>query len=624
MIMLTTIQKKDFVQIFFVMMLGCFFVFPNPSLADSVDKADTSAGKLNSQQDFPKETISSGSNRNKVDLLTKSSSEQDSAGDALPVKPLTNDLLYQILSADIATQRGLDVYAYETMLDAAKETMDPRLARRAAEIAVKNRNAKDALQAVRFWHKLAPHSEEAEKYLLGFLALDNRLDEIKDYFSAKLTTATPEKQVALFYQIQQLLSGIKNKSDAFTVMEEVTAPYQNVPEAHMSLAISALMKNDRTRAREEAEKAITLKPDSEMAALTCAQVASSTGEATEILSAFLERYPGSREVRISLARLLVGQKKYGSAKQEFEILLNSDPQDSMALYSLGLLSIQENNFLAAEKYLMRYLETASAQSRESRQELTQVLFLLSQIEEEQHQYDKALQWLAQVNLDEDDEIVLGVQIRKAQIYAKKGNINKARKIITDLAEENPYDREKLLLTEAQILREVKRTKDAFNVLQSGVQQFPKNTGILYDYALTAENLGQYGVMEESLKRIIEIDPNYQQAYNALGYSLADRNLRLDEAYSLIEKAMELAPDDPYITDSLGWLLFRQGKLDLAEQNLRHAYELRPDNEIAIHLAEVLWIKGDRQEARSLFVKVKEKDPDNEMLNSTLTRLKISL
>lgn len=131
-------------------------------------------------------------------------------------------------------------------------------------------------------------------------------------------------------------------------------------------------------------------------------------------------------------------------------------------------------------------------------------------------------------------------------------------------------------------------------------------------------------MEESLKRIIEIDPNYQQAYNALGYSLADRNLRLDEAFILIDKAIKLAPDDPYIIDSLGWVFFRQGDLDLAEQNLRHAYKLRSDNEIAIHLAEVLWTKGNRQEALSFFSKVKKKDPDNDLLNSTLTRLKIKL
>lgn len=622
--MITNIRKKKLLQGISAMMLGFLFVLTGPSQADSANESEIPAKKQDSRPDLPKSDRSTDHEGSEVDLLTKSSSVSISTQEILPARSLTNDLLYQILSADIAEQRGLDVYAYETMLDVAKETADPRLARRAAEIAVKNRNIKDALQAVRLWHKLAPQSEEAEKYLLGFLVLDNRLDEVKDYFSSRLAAATPEKRVALFYQLQQLLAGTKNKSDAFAIMEEVAAPYQDIPEAHLSLAVSALMKNDRSRARDEVQKALVLKPDSEMAVLTYAQVSFNTSEAIDILSAFLLKYPESREVRISLARLLLGQKKYENARQEFEILLNSDPQDLMALYSLGLLSIQENDYISAEKYLERYLGTSSAQSTENRQELIQVLFLLSQIAEEQHRYDESLQWLSRINPDEDDEVALGVEIRKAQIYAKKGNVNRARKIITDLANENPYEREKLLLTEAQILKEVKRTKDAFNVLKSGVAQFPQNTNILYDYALAAENLGKYGIMEESLKRIIEIDPNYQQAYNALGYSLADRNLRLDEAFILIDKAIKLAPDDPYIIDSLGWVFFRQGDLDLAEQNLRHAYKLRSDNEIAIHLAEVLWTKGNRQEALSLFSKVKKKDPDNDLLNSTLTRLKIKL
>lgn len=623
--MITEIQEKSFLYGIFAVVFCFLLMSVNPLQADSANKAELLTEGQAIHSNSPENAHSSNDKvNNETNLLGESSPTLNLESEILPARLLTNDLLYQILSADIADQRGLDVYAYETMLDVAKETSDPRLARRAAEIAVKNRNVKDALQAVRLWHKLAPQSEEAEKYLLGFLVLDNRLNEVKNYFSSKLAGATPAKRVALFYQLQQLLAGTRDKSDAFTVMEEVIAPYQNVPEAHLSLAVLALLNNDRHRAKDEAQKALELKPDSEMAALTYAQVSSNTDRAIDILSTFLEKYPESREVRVSLARLLLGQKKYESAEREFLILLNLDPQDPMVLYSLGLLSIQESDYVSAENYFKKYLETFSGQSRKKQQEFVQVLFLLSQIAEEQHQYDKALQWLSQISSDEDDEIVLAVKIRRAQIYAKNGNVNKARKIITDLVNENPYEREKLLLTEAQILREVKKIKEAFNVLEAGITQFPQNISILYDYALTAENLGKYDVMEESLKRIIEVDPNYQQAYNALGYSLADRNLRLDEAYMLINKAITLAPDDPYIIDSLGWIFFRQGKLELAEQNLRRAYELRPDNEIMIHLAEVLWVKGNHQEALQLLGKAKKKDPDNLLLNSVLTRLKIRL
>ena len=320
---------------------------------------------------------------------------------------------------------------------------------------------------------------------------------------------------------------------------------------------------------------------------------------------------------------MIKQKQYDKAKKEFEKIRLSQPQDLMVLYSLGLLSIQQNDYAAAEKYLNEYLVSASKQDKENR-DTVQVLFLLSQIAEEQHHYDQALEWLAKIDQDEEDEVSMSVEIKKAQLYAKKGNVQRARKIISELESENPYEKERLLLTEAQILRDVKKQYDALDVLKNGMAEFPKSTNILYDYALTAENLGKYGEMEVALRKIIEIDPQYQQAYNALGYSLADRNIRLDEAYTLIEKAMKLSPNDPFITDSFGWVLFRQGKIDEAEQQLRQAFQLRADPEIAVHLGEVLWVKGDKEGAMDFFRQAKAKDAKNELLHSTLSRLKIGL
>ncbi len=547
----------------------------------------------------------------------------DKTDHAIPAVRLTNDLLYQILSADIAEQRGLNLFAFENMMETAKQTKDPRLAKRATEIAVKARNAREALQAVRLWHELAPQSAEAEKFLIGLLILENRWDEVKDQFASRLAAASVQERPALFYQYQQILASTKNRDEAFSIMEEVVKPYDTLPEAHVALAVSALMKNDPVRAKEESQKALALKPDSEMAVLTLAQASADTNEAVTELVRFLKQYPASREVRISLARLFVGQKKYKEAQAEFERLLQAEPNDLMAIYSLGLLSIQQSDYASAENYLKRYLRTASSQNEEKREE-TQVLFLLSQLAEEQHLYDKALQWLSQIDVNDEDEVSLTVSIRRAQLYAKKGNVNRMRKILAQLESENPYDKEKLLLTEAQIFREIKKPDEALNVLKKGLVQFPNSTSVLYDYALTAESLGRYTDMENSLNKIIGMDPYYQQAYNALGYSLADRNIRLEEAYGLIEKAMKLSPDDPFITDSLGWVLYRQGKLAEAEKQLRRALELRPENEIAIHLAEVLWVSGQQQEALSLFKQVKSREPKNELLKETLTRLKVRL
>lgn len=619
--MLTRSRARNFLYGLSAVLIMSLLVTDNILCAESLDRQTSPVQQSGSQ--FDQAISPKSSDDMAVDFSAASIDKQNNTEEKLPKILLTNDLLYQILSADIAEQRGFDTYAYETMLGVAKDTKDPRLARRALEIAAKNRQTEEALAAVRLWHSLAPQSEEAEKFLLGFLVLDNRLDEVKSIFSSKIAEALPERRVVLFYQLQQILATAKNKADAFAIMESVLEPYLAMPEAHTSLAVFAILKNDVGRAREEAEKALALKPDSEMAILTLAQTASDTEAAIDILSSFLEKYPQAREVRTSLARLLVGQRQYERAKQEFEVLLRSDSHDLMAIYSLGMIAIRQNDYLVAEKYLTLYSDQVSKQDRAKNREYGQVLFLLSQIAVEQQQYDKALRWLDQIDSD-DDDILLAVGVKKAQIFAKKGDIQMARQIIADLKSENPYEKEKLLQMEAQILRENKKAKEALDVLKAGIKEFPNNTNMLYDYALTAENLGQYTVMENTLKKIMQMDPRYQQAYNALGYSLADRNLRLDEARALIEKALQLAPEDPYITDSLGWVLYRQGNLDQAEQILRHAYDLQPDSEIAVHLAEVLWVKGERQKARSLLLDVRKKDPDNELLNTTLHRLKITL
>jgi Flp pilus assembly protein TadD len=178
--------------------------------------------------------------------------------------------------------------------------------------------------------------------------------------------------------------------------------------------------------------------------------------------------------------------------------------------------------------------------------------------------------------------------------------------------------------DAQLLRDANRNIDALHVLAAALKHYPENTDLLYDYAMVEEHLNNLNVMESTLRKLIKLAPNSQQAYNALGYSLADRNIRLPEALALITKALSLAPADPFILDSMGWVQFRLGNLTLAESHLRAAYGTLPDVEIAVHLGEVLWVKGQREEAQKLWREVQTKDPKNAALNSTLTRLHVNL
>jgi len=541
---------------------------------------------------------------------------------SLPHVPLTSELLYDILAADFAYQGGYWQSAYNSMMELATKTRDPRLAKQAAEIAVKAHHIDKAMAATKLWHQLAPESEEAEKFYLAFLVLGDDLPDARPIFEKRLSSAAPGDRGIVILQIQRLLDAAKNKPLAFSVLEDVLAPYSSMSESHIALSLLSFSNGDRARASDEAKKALAIRPDSELAILTLAQTLADSSDASGVLASFLSSYPNSRQVRIAYARMLIGQKQYDKARVEFEKLLTMQPHDPLSLYSLGILAMQENDIRGAERYLNDYLEALNYQQKEDH-DVYQVLFLLAQIAEEQGDHATALKWLDKVERDSgNSEPYYRAQFKSAEIMAKQGNINGARKLLSALHAETPAEKEQIILAEAQILREVNKHQESFAVLSAGVEQFPENVNLLYDYALAAEKLDKLIVMESSLRRIIALDPANFQAYNALGYSLADRNVRLPEAYALIEKALKLAPNDPFIMDSMGWVLYRQGKFGEAEEKLRQAYKLRPDAEIGVHLGEVLWETGQRDEAQKLWAEAAKKDPKNELLKSTLKRLNV--
>jgi len=212
-------------------------------------------------------------------------------------------------------------------------------------------------------------------------------------------------------------------------------------------------------------------------------------------------------------------------------------------------------------------------------------------------------------------------VRTAGAMAKQGKVDEARSFLQRVVVENPDDRVQLTVAEAQLLRDANRNRDAYDMLGQALKDDPEQPELLYDYALTAEKLERYDVLESNLRKLMEVRPDHAHAYNALGYSFAERNTRLPEARKLIEKALELAPDDYFIVDSMGWVLYRQGDLKGAADQLRRAYLGRPDAEIAAHLGEVLWVMGQRDEADRIWQESLKASPENETLQSTIKRLK---
>jgi Flp pilus assembly protein TadD len=215
-------------------------------------------------------------------------------------------------------------------------------------------------------------------------------------------------------------------------------------------------------------------------------------------------------------------------------------------------------------------------------------------------------------------------MRKALVLGKMKRIDEGRKLLASTPTENAAERLQLTLTEGQLLREGGRHKESYALLASALAKAPDDTALLYDAAMAAEKLDRIDAMEKHLRRLMELRPDDAHAYNALGYTFADRNIRLQEAYELIENALKLAPTDGYIKDSMGWVYFRMGNLAKAREWLQRAWDARQHAEVGAHLGEVLWAKGEREQARAIWRESMKIEPDNETLRATLRRLKVRL
>jgi len=540
----------------------------------------------------------------------------------LPNVQMTSAMMQQLLKAEMAFKNGDWQGPYLTMMSLAQQTRDPRLAKRAAEMALSAKQPDDALAAVRIWRDYAPNSDEANQYYLGLVILSDNLVEAEKVLTQRLAQATPGERGLVMFQMQQLVLRARDKEAAVAMLQRLVAPYGNMMETHVVLAQAALAKGAKQDALREAQTALKIKPDSEIAVLTLAQVTEDEAQVGKILQDFLAAHPEAREVRAARARLLVNNKQFEAARKEFLVLDKAQPNNPATLYALGVLSMQLNDSPGAEGYFTRFVDVMDKSPEEER-DPAKALLILSQLAEERGDLKAATDWLDRLDT-QDPKVQLSVALRRAQLLAKGGDLPAARKQLGALQPTDKTEQAQVVLVESQILRDAGKNQEAYKLMEQGTKRFPDNMDFLYDYALMAEKLGKVEVMEKALRQVIAKAPDNHQAYNALGYSLADRNVRLKEAYQLIDKALQMAPGDPFIMDSMGWVQFRMGNLNEAESQLRKAYEQRNDPEIAVHLGEVLFKKGQQDEARKLWREARSKDPKNDALKSTLARLGQSL
>ncbi len=542
--------------------------------------------------------------------------------DVLPAVGLSEELMFRYLSAEIAMQRGNAFAAYATMLSIARSTSDPRLARRATEMAMSGSLPAEALKAARVWHEIAPHSEEASQVLLSLQLQSNRADEAKQSLATMLSSSSPTTLPLAIGNVQRLLSRLPDRARAASLLKELLEPYRDALDARLALAQMAMVSGDRAAAIKELQNTLTKFPASEIAALMLAQITEDKAEATKTLVDFLKKNPKAREVRLAYSRMLFEQGKIADAKKEFKTLLQQTPNDQTALYALGLLSAQANEMADAEKYLSTYIANLKDQPDRER-DATQALMVLAQIAEDRNDEAGVMKWLQMVPVLGQSGAV-NATIKRAQLQAKAGKLDEARKLLNEADVNNDDERVKLIIGEAQLLKESGKFGDAMRLLEDALELYKNNIDLLYELAMLAEKNQQFDLMESTLRKVIQLAPDSQHAYNALGYSLADRNLRLQEAYDLIKKALSLAPEDPFIMDSMGWVEFRLGRLEKAEELLKRAFAIKADPEIAAHLGEVLWVLGREDEAKKLWRNAGGKDSKNDTLKSTLKRLQVKL
>lgn len=528
----------------------------------------------------------------------------------LPPNELNQELLFKFLLSEIASQRGNVQMAAQGYLELAKSTRDPRLAKRATELAAFGRLQNLALESSKLWLELDKNNAQAKQTVAALLVSTGKLSEAKPYLQALI--ASDGNVGAGFMQLHSLLSKHPDRNAVLNVTKDLAKGYPQLPEAHFAVAQAAISANNYDLATAEVKEAQKLKPEWELGALLNAQILQekqSPAKAAEYLKGFLDTYPKSREVRANYARLLIGAKQLKEARDQYHIMLNDTPSNPDIVVTMGLLSLQMNDLDAAESSFKRALELKY-------RDVDSLHFYLGQVYEERKQYDDAMKHYSAVA---GGEQYVAAQARYAFLLGRQNKVAEAREYLQNVKTTTDEQKALLIQAEAQLLREAKDYQASYEVLNKALETHPDQPDLLYDSAMAAEKLDRIDVVETNLRKLITLKPDHAQAYNALGYTLADRTDRYKEAKQYIEKALTLSPDDPFILDSMGWVLYRMGNAKEGLDFLQRAYTKRPDPEIAAHIGEVLWARGQKQDAEKVWRDASKGSPDNELLQATMKR-----
>lgn len=544
----------------------------------------------------------------------------------LPEVTLTSNVLFRILAAEIAAQRGSYLAAGTTLLELARETSDPRIARRSLEFYLAGGNITGALDAAKIWLRISPSDDEAVSTELALGAAAGQTAGLAEALRKRIDKAT-DKTIAINQAISTL-ARMKNRAEAFSIFSEAInqSTVRNLLSARLALADMAQAAGDPKQALLEARIALGANPRSEEAAVRVLEYGIATEPDTVLkeAKAFAQRHPEARRLRLGLAGQLSDQGNYEGAAAEVASMIARTPEDFELLYVQAQLAARAKRFDQARQFLDQYITVQKQRQRAAPEGATDADAALSEgyqlrarVAQEQGRLDDAIADL--VLITEPDSIYFGARMRQALIRGQQGRIDEALALIDSTEAQDDESATLGVMTATQILRNAKRLDDAIKRLEDADRLRPQTVAIKYELGMLYESQNNLPAAEKAWRQVIALDPGYGHAYNALGYALADRNVRLQEAQTLIARALELMPNDPFVMDSMGWVKFRLGDNTAAFDYLSRAYKLRPEADIAAHLGEVLWQQGKREQAIVVWREGLAKEAGNTTLVETLKR-----
>ena len=522
------------------------------------------------------------------------------------------DVLTRVIIAEMAGQRGYNQKALEDYLALARETNDINIIRRASRIASFMRDVPAAIETSNLWLAKEPESQEALRTLAFQMATLGRYREAMTHM---------KKLLALGYNIDFRLitnrTAVDNDAELFfdaliADLQELKTLYPENQSVKLGLAH---LHHQNSQAEEAYMEVSTLtdalndNPEVVLLEVELLEILERPEQARERLQEALKNNSNHKELRFQYARKLIDDQRYSDARDQFAIIVEQYPDDYDMLYSLALLSMEINLFSEARQYFEIMVENA--------QRLDDAHYYLGFISVQENKNDEAIKHFFNVNGGGN---FLQAQRSLTELMIRAGRYREVRSRLQNVRFRNPDYNIALLSMEANILMDEGQMDEAGRVLNNAVGAFPNNIQLLFLRSVYSQEINDLALMEEDLRRIIQLNPNNPVAYNSLGYTLADRTDRFNEAYELIKRAFELAPNDAAIIDSLGWVQYRLGMYEEAIENLDRAYELFPDHEVAAHLGEVLWVTGERTQARSIWRKALESQPNSEFIRSTMERL----